>query len=82
MNMNPFNELLDIIRKEVAKLIKPSFFIGKITNTSPISVAFEGIELSSFYINSSLSGGLSVGDTVIVLRDNDVFVVSEKVISI
>lgn len=71
-----------MIRKEMAKLIKPSLFIGKITNINPISVSFEGIELDSFYINSSLSNSLYVGDTVIVLRDNDVFVVSERVIKI
>lgn len=71
-----------MIRKEVANLSKPSFFIGKITNINPISVSFEGIELDSFYINSSLSNSLNVGDTVIVLREGDTFVVSEKVIKI
>lgn len=80
MNTNPFNELLDIIRKEVAKVIKPSFYIAKVINTSPITVSFEGIPLDSFYINSNLTSNLSVGDEVIVLRDGDTFVVSEKVI--
>ena len=82
MNTNPFNELIVMIRKEVAKLIKPSFYVGKITNINPLTVCFEGIELDSFYINSSLSNSLYIGDTVIVLRDNDTFVVSEKVINI
>lgn len=80
MVTDPFNEFLDIIRKEVAKLIKPSFYIAKVINTSPITVSFEGVPLDSFYINSSLTSSLSTGDTVIILREGDNFVLSEKVV--
>ncbi len=82
METNPFNEFINMIRQEVAREIKPSFYIAKVVNTSPISIAFEGIELSSFYINSSLSDSLAAGDSVVVLREGDNFVVSEKVLKI
>ena len=82
-----FSNLIDILREEGKFYNEPSFYFGKITSKLPnLKVALSDIELNknNLLIDKVLldRNDLSIGDKVIMLRDNNKFIIISKVVSL
>ena len=84
---NPFNSLIDAIREEGKFYNEPSFYFAKVTSELPnLRVLINDMELNknNLLIDSILldTNRLSIGDKVVMLKDNNKFIIISKVVSI
>ena len=82
-----FSNLIDILREEGKFYNEPSFYFAKVTSELPnLKVVLNDMELSknNLLIDSLLlnTNNLNVGDKVVMLRDNNKFIIISKVVSI
>lgn len=74
MQDNPYSSILNLFRKDNAGRSVASWRTGVIRSLSPLSVELSGNTLSGSelqYNPQILSGGLYVGDTVVLLQSGD-----------
>lgn len=91
---DPYNAFIDLIIEKIKLTIEPSFFYAKVTNKLPdIKIKLNDIELDkdsllindlllNRYIENSEVYPLDIGDTVIVFRSGEKFIINSKVVSI
>lgn len=84
---NPFSELINVLREEGSFYNEPSFYFAKVTSELPnLKVMLNDMELNknNLLIDKILfdNNALNVGDRVIMLRDNNKFIIISKVVSI
>lgn len=84
---NPFSELINVLREEGSFYNEPSFYFAKVTSKLPnLKVSLNDMELNknNLLIDKILfdNNALNVGDRVIMLRDNNKFIIISKVVSI
>ena len=84
---NPFSELINVLREEGSFYNEPSFYFAKVTSKLPnLKVSLNDMELNknNLLIDKILfdNNVLNVGDRVIMLRDNNKFIIISKVVSI
>ena len=84
---NPFSELINVLREEGSFYNEPSFYFAKVTSKLPnLKVSLNDIKLNknNLLIDKILfdNNALNVGDRVIMLRDNNKFIIISKVVSI
>jgi hypothetical protein len=87
MERDAFNQLIGIFRDEGRFYNEPSFFIGKVINSLPnLKVVTNGIELdrSDLKIDKFVldSNSLFNGDSVVLLKNENSFIIISKVVSI
>lgn len=84
---NPFSELINVLREEGSFYNEPSFYFAKVTSELPnLKVMLNDMELNknNLLIDKILfdNNALNVGDRVIMLRDNNKFIIISKVVSV
>ncbi|HJG96040.1 MAG TPA: DUF2577 domain-containing protein [Romboutsia timonensis] len=84
---NPFSELINVLREEGSFYNEPSFYFAKVTSKLPnLKVSLNDMELNknNLLIDKILfdNNVLNVGDRVIMLRDNNKFIIISKVVSV
>lgn len=84
---NPFSELINVLREEGSFYNEPSFYFAKVTSELPnLKVMLNDMELNknNLLIDKILfdNNALNIGDRVIMLRDNNKFIIISKVVSI
>lgn len=84
---NPFSELINVLREEGSFYNEPSFYFAKVTSKLPnLKVMLNDMELNknNLLIDKILfdNNALNVGDRVIMLRDNNKFIIISKVVSV
>lgn len=84
---NPFSELINVLREEGSFYNEPSFYFAKVTSKLPnLKVSLNDMELNknNLLIDKILfdNNALNVGDRVIMLRDNNKFIIISKVVSV
>lgn len=84
---NPFSELINVLREEGSFYNEPSFYFAKVTSELPnLKVILNNMELdkNNLLIDKILfdNNALNVGDRVVMLRDNNKFIIISKVVSI
>ena len=84
---NPFSELINVLREEGSFYNEPSFYFAKVTSELPnLKVSLNDMELNknNLLIDKILfdNNALNVGDRVIMLRDNNKFIIISKVVSV
>ena len=84
---SPFSNLIGLLREEGRFYNEPSFYFAKVTSELPdLKVVLNDMELSknNLLIDSLLlnTNNLNVGDKVVMLRDNNKFIIISKVVSI
>ena len=84
---NPFNSLIDAIREEGKFYNEPSFYFAKVTSELPnLRVLINDMELNknNLLIDSILldTNRLSIGDKVVMLKDNNKFIIISKVVNV
>ena len=84
---NPFSELINVLREEGSFYNEPSFYLAKVTSELPnLKVMLNDMELNknNLLIDKILfdNNALNVGDRVIMLRDNNKFIIISKVVSV
>ena len=84
---SPFSNLIGLLREEGRFYNEPSFYFAKVTSELPnLKVVLNDMELgkNNLLIDSLLlnTNNLNVGDKVVMLRDNNKFIIISKVVSI
>ena len=84
---NPFSELINVLREEGSFYNEPSFYFAKVTSELPnLKVSLNDMELNknNLLIDKILfdNNALNIGDRVIMLRDNNKFIIISKVVSV
>ena len=84
---NPFSELINVLREEGSFYNEPSFYFAKVTSKLPnLKVSLNDMELNknNLLIDKILfdNNALNVGDKVVMLRDNNKFIIISKVVSV
>jgi hypothetical protein len=84
---SPFSDLIGLLREEGKFYNEPSFYFAKVTSELPnLKVMLNDMELgrSNLLIDSLLlnTNSLNIGDKVVMLRDNNKFIIISKVVSI
>ena len=84
---SPFNNLIDMFREEGRFYNEPSFYFAKVTSELPnLKVMINDMELdkNNLLIDKVLldSNNLNISDKVVMLKDNNKFIIISKVVSI
>ena len=84
---SPFSNLIGLLREEGKFYNDPSFYFAKVISELPnLKVVLNDMELNknNLLIDSLLlnTNSLNVGDKVVMLRDDNKFIIISKVVSI
>lgn len=84
---SPFSNLIGLLREEGRFYNEPSFYFAKVICELPnLKVVLNDMELgkNNLLIDSLLlnTNNLNAGDKVVMLRDNNKFIIISKVVSI
>ena len=84
---SPFNNLIDMFREEGKFYNEPSFYFAKVTSELPnLKVMINDMELdkNNLLIDQILlnANNINIDDKVVMLRDNNRFIIISKVVSV
>ena len=84
---SPFSNLIGLLREEGKFYNEPSFYFAKVISELPnLKVVLNDMELgkNNLLIDSLLlnTNNLNAGDKVVMLRDNNKFIIISKVVSV